>query len=60
MIGLVIVSHSAKLAKGVQELAAQMAGNQVDISLAGGLADNGETLGTDALKVLSAIEEVWG
>ncbi|MDE0432224.1 MAG: dihydroxyacetone kinase phosphoryl donor subunit DhaM [Caldilineaceae bacterium] len=59
MIGLVIVSHSAKLAAGVQELAAQMAGDQVGISQAGGLSDDGEQLGTDAFKILSAIEDVW-
>lgn len=59
MIGLVIVSHSAKLAAGVHELAAQMAGDQVGISQAGGLSDDDETLGTDAFKILSAIEEVW-
>jgi phosphocarrier protein FPr len=59
VIGLVIVSHSAKLAEGVQELAAQMAGDQVGISQAGGLSDDSETFGTDAYKILSAIEEVW-
>ena len=59
MIGLVIVSHSAKLAAGVRELAAQMAGDRVGISQAGGLSDDVEQLGTDAFKILSAIEEVW-
>ncbi len=59
MIGLVIVSHSAKLAEGVHELAAQMAGSQVGISQAGGLSDDNEALGTDATKILSAIQEVW-
>ena len=59
VIGLVIVSHSAKLAQGVHELAAQMAGDQVGISQAGGLCDDCETLGTDAQKILTAIEEVW-
>ena len=59
MIGLVIVSHSAKLAEGLHELAAQMAGDQVGISQAGGLSDDNEALGTDANKILSAIEEVW-
>ncbi len=54
-----IVSHSATLARGVHELAVQMAGGQVEIGQAGGLSDDGETLGTDAFKVLSAIEEVW-
>lgn len=59
MIGLVIVSHSAKLAEGVHELAAQMAGDQVGISQAGGPSDGPEALGTDAFKILSAINEVW-
>ena len=59
MIGMVIVSHSARLAQGVYELAAQMAGDQVGISQAGGVSDDYEAFGTDALKVLSAIEEVW-
>lgn len=59
MIGLVIVSHSARLAQGVQELAAQMAGEGVGISRAGGLSDERETFGTDAVKILSAINEVW-
>ncbi len=59
MIGLVIVSHSAKLAEGVRELAAQMAGEEVGISQAGGLPDDAQALGTDAFKILSAIEEVW-
>ena len=59
MIGLVIVSHSAKLAQGVHELAAQMAGDQVGISQAGGLSDDCETLGTDAQRIFTAIEEVW-
>lgn len=59
MIGLVIISHSARLAQGVQELAAQMAGDQVDISQAGGLSDDCETFGTDAFKILSAIKDVW-
>jgi phosphocarrier protein FPr len=59
LIGLVIVSHSAKLAEGVHELAAQMAGDQVGISQAGGPSDGPEALGTDAFKILSAINEVW-
>jgi dihydroxyacetone kinase phosphotransfer subunit len=56
MIGIVIVSHSAKLAEGVKELAGQMAGDQVRMSAAGGTADG--SLGTDAEQVRAAIEEV--
>jgi phosphocarrier protein FPr len=54
MVGIVIVSHSATLAEGVRELAAEMAGPDVRIELAGGLAEEG-ALGTDAVRVMEAI-----
>ncbi|HEX6681143.1 MAG TPA: dihydroxyacetone kinase phosphoryl donor subunit DhaM [Gaiellaceae bacterium] len=54
MVGLVIVSHSGMLATGVRELAAEMAGPDVKIELAGGLAEEG-ALGTDAVRVSEAI-----
>jgi PTS hybrid protein len=53
-VGIVIVSHSAKLAQGVAELAAQMA-PEVVIVAAGGLPDGG--LGTDFDLVLGALHE---
>ncbi|MGN6430034.1 MAG: phosphoenolpyruvate--protein phosphotransferase [Gaiellaceae bacterium] len=49
-----IVSHSGTLAAGVRELAAEMAGPDVKIELAGGLAEEG-ALGTDAVRVSEAI-----
>jgi len=52
-IGLVIVSHSAKLAEGVAELAGQMAQGKVVIATAGGTADG--SLGTAMEKVLDAL-----
>lgn len=58
MVGLVIVSHSAKLGEGVAELAAQVAGPDVRIGVAGGLEEPG-ALGTDAARVRTAVEEVW-
>lgn len=51
-VGLVIVSHSAKLAEGVVELAGQMAPG-VPIAPAGGMPDGG--LGTDYAAVASAV-----
>lgn len=51
-VGLVIVSHSAKLAEGVRELAAQMAGD-VTIAPAGGTDDGG--IGTSLDKITAAI-----
>lgn len=51
-VGLVLISHSARLAEGVVELANQMAPN-VDLLPAGGTADGG--IGTDYDTVLAAI-----
>jgi len=51
-VGLVVVSHSAKIAEGVVELAGQMAG-QVRIRAAGGTDDGG--IGTDATLIAAAI-----
>lgn len=59
MIGVVIVSHSRKLAEGVCELAEQMARGQVAIAAAGGIDDDAAPIGTDALKVQQAIESVY-
>lgn len=59
MVGLVVVSHSPRLAEGVVELAAQMAGPDVRICAAGGLDEPGGALGTDAAKVLRAIDDAW-
>jgi multiphosphoryl transfer protein len=54
LVGIVIVSHSGTLAAGVRELASEMAGPDVKIELAGGLAEEG-ALGTDAVRVAEAI-----
>ena len=59
MVGLVLVCHSAKLAEGVAELAAQMGGEGLRIGVAGGLDQPGSALGTDALRVARAVEDVW-
>lgn len=52
-VGLVVVSHSARLAEGVVELAGQMAHGKVHLEAAGG-ADDG-SLGTSIAKVINAI-----
>ena len=41
MVGIVIVSHSAKVAEGICEMAAQMARAEQKILAAGGTADGG-------------------
>jgi phosphoenolpyruvate---glycerone phosphotransferase subunit DhaM len=53
LVGIVVVSHSAALARGVRELASQMAGPDVRIELAGG--GPAGTLGTDDTLVRDAI-----
>lgn len=59
MVGLVIVSHSAKLAEGVAELARGMAGPDAKIAATGGLALPDQPLGTDAELILQAIDQVY-
>jgi multiphosphoryl transfer protein len=59
MVSLVIVSHSAKIAEGVRELARQMGGADVAMAAAGGTKDPDDPIGTDAFRVKEAIEEVW-
>ena len=55
MVGIVIVSHSWKIAEGVCDLAREMAHGHEGIIPAGGL-DDGST-GTDAEKIANAIVE---
>ena len=57
-VGIVVVSHSAALAAAAGELAAEMAGDRLRMALAGGVDDPDAPLGTDAVKVMAAIEEV--
>lgn len=54
MVGIVIVSHSTKVAEGIRDIAQQMA-KEVKIIAAGGT--EGDEIGTDALKIQSAILE---
>ncbi len=57
-VSLVIVSHSAQLAKGVAELAGQMAQGKVAIAVAGGTSEG--TLGTSVEKIIDALNQVDG
>ena len=55
MVGIVVVSHSQKVAEGAAELAHQMA-SDAKIAAAGGMADG--SIGTDLEKITAGIEEV--
>ncbi|MEW6496492.1 MAG: phosphoenolpyruvate--protein phosphotransferase [Cyanobacteriota bacterium] len=62
MVGIVIVSHSEKLAIGVKELAQQMvqgADSSQKIAIAAGIDDPENPLGTDAMQIYQAIESVY-
>ena len=58
MVGIVVVSHSSDLARGLADLAGQVAGPDVRIEPAGGLPDGG--LGTDDDRVREAIKRADG
>lgn len=56
MVGIVIVSHSEKIAEGAKEVAEQMV-PEVKIYSAGGTDDG--RIGTDAMKISAAIENAF-
>ncbi|MPZ71582.1 MAG: HPr family phosphocarrier protein, partial [Actinobacteria bacterium] len=58
VIGIVIVSHSQPLAEAVVELARGMGESSVPMIAAGGVDDPDNPIGTDAMKVMAAIEEL--
>ena len=55
MVGIVIVSHSWKIAEGVRDLAREMAQGFTGLLCAGGLEDG--SIGTDAQRIADAILE---
>jgi phosphocarrier protein FPr len=61
MVGIVIVSHSKKLASGVQELGQQMVrgANLPRFAIAAGIDDPENPFGTDAMQIYQAIESVY-
>ncbi|MDO4436243.1 MAG: dihydroxyacetone kinase phosphoryl donor subunit DhaM [Cardiobacteriaceae bacterium] len=56
MIGLVLVSHSPKIAEGLADLIREMA--NCPLALAAGIDDPEHPIGTDAVKIMQAVEEV--
>ncbi|UJF18424.1 phosphoenolpyruvate--protein phosphotransferase [Vibrio sp. SS-MA-C1-2] len=59
MAGIVVVSHSELLANGVVQLASQMTQGRCNIAAAGGVDDPENPIGTDTIKIMMAIEEVY-
>ncbi len=56
-VGIVIVSHSAKIAEGAADMVRQMVGHSVPLAYTGGNPDGG--LGTDVAQIIAAIEAAW-
>jgi phosphoenolpyruvate---glycerone phosphotransferase subunit DhaM len=56
-VGIVIVSHSPKIAEGAADMVRQMVGESVPLAWTGGNSEGG--LGTDVAKILAAIETAW-
>ena len=56
-VGIVIVSHSAKVAEGAADMVRQMVGDQVPLAWTGGNADGG--LGTDVARIIEALDAAW-
>ncbi|MFZ4848065.1 MAG: phosphoenolpyruvate--protein phosphotransferase [Caldilinea sp.] len=58
MIGLVLVTHSARLAEGILELVNQMVQGGTPLAAAGGTDLPEAPIGTDPTKVVAAIEQL--
>jgi dihydroxyacetone kinase phosphotransfer subunit len=56
-VGIVIVSHSAKVAEGAADMVRQMVGSAVPVAHTGGNQDGG--LGTDVAAIMAAIDSAW-
>ena len=56
-VSIVIVSHSADVAKGTADMVRQMVGEEVRVAFCGGNPDGG--LGTDVAAIMAAIESVY-
>ncbi len=56
-VGIVIVSHSHKVAEGAADMVRQMVGNAVPLAFTGGNAEGG--LGTDVAAIMAAIDAAW-
>jgi len=56
-VGIVIVSHSPKVAEGAADMVRQMVGDSVSLAWTGGNPEGG--LGTDVAAILAAIGRAW-
>lgn len=57
MVGIVVVSHSPKIAEGIKDLADEMTRGRVKVMAAGGVDDY--SIGTNAERIHAAIVEAY-
>lgn len=57
MVGLLVVSHSHKIAEGIQDLAEEMILKPIPFIAVGGTFDG--RLGTDPEKILASLEQIY-
>jgi len=58
MVGLVLVSHSTKLAEAVRELVLQMTSRDFPLAVASGVGENHEDLGTDSVHISDVLQHM--
>jgi len=56
-VGIVIVSHSSKVAEGAADMVRQMVGDSVPLAYTGG--DSAGGLGTNVAQIIEAIDVAW-
>ena len=56
-VGVVIVSHSPKVAEGAADMVRQLVGEEVPLAWTGGNPSGG--LGTDVGQIMAAIDRAW-
>ncbi len=57
MVGIVLVSHSKKVAEGIEELAREMVPREIPLISIGG--DEDDRIGTDIDEIIDAVESVY-
>ncbi len=58
MVGLVLVSHSKKLAESVRQLVLQMTARDFPVAVASGVGENHDDLGTDAVHIADVVQQM--
>jgi PTS hybrid protein len=56
-VGIVVVSHSADIARGTADMVRQMVGDEIHLAWCGGNPDGG--LGTNVESIMQAIDAAW-